>query len=79
MKLLKLISSILLIFLSHFSNSQTVHRVTSGADLQAIIDTAAGGDIYILEGGIYGDIITIKKVIIYGTGFYTNSCEYWVV
>jgi hypothetical protein len=27
MKLLKLISSILLIFLSHFSNSQTVHRV----------------------------------------------------
>ncbi|OYU93946.1 MAG: hypothetical protein CFE21_18325 [Bacteroidetes bacterium B1(2017)] len=64
---------LILLLLSISSYAQTVHRVVSTSNLQTVIDTATDGDIIIVEVGNYGNVTIIKRLSIFGTGYFLNK------
>jgi hypothetical protein len=67
---------LLIIFLFAFleGKTQTIHRVTTGMNLQTEITNAPSGDIYYVDGGVLNTNLDIdKKVTIFGTGYFLSN------
>jgi hypothetical protein len=64
------------LFITIFCKAQTIHRVTTGMNLQTEITNGASGDIYYVEGGIVNaDLDIDKKVTIFGTGYFLSNTQ----
>lgn len=67
---------ILFLLLTITAKAQTIHRVTTGMNLQTEITNGASGDIYYVEGGIVNTDLDIdKKVTIFGTGYFLSNSQ----
>ena len=67
---------LLIMFLFAFleGKTQTIHRVTTGMNLQTEITNAPSGDIYYVDGGVVNTNLDIdKKVTIFGTGYFLSN------
>jgi hypothetical protein len=63
---------LLLLSLSAFA--QNVVRVTANTSLQAAIENAASGTVFIVEGGVHIENLDIdKRVTLIGTGYFLNG------
>ena len=72
---INLLSFLLFIALDN-GYAQTIHRITTGMNLQTEIDNAPSGDIYLVEGGVQNTNLDIdKKVTIFGTGYFLNTTQ----
>lgn len=54
-------------FLGH---AQTTHRISVADNLQARLDAATDGDIFLVEAGNYGDVNVRKRVTLIGNGYF---------
>jgi hypothetical protein len=48
-------------------------RVTSGQNMQTLVDNATAGTVFIVEAGSYGDLTISKRIAIIGTGYYLGT------
>jgi hypothetical protein len=55
------------------SFAQTVKRITANMNLQTELTNATNGDIFMVEGGFYGDINVTKQVALIGTGYFLGN------
>ncbi len=55
------------------SFAQTVKRITANMNLQTELTNATNGDIFMVEGGFYGDIYVTKQVALIGTGYFLGN------
>lgn len=53
--------------------AQTTKRITAGMNLQTEINNAVVGDVFLVEGGNYGNLTITKKVTLIGTGYLLTS------